>query len=1142
MPHSDRERLQAIKTFPSLVKYLRDDLDWPIESENFDDLSFDWEAEELGIDLKTSAKIEYIKQLRPLTTDQPWGIFFAKFEPKRLPVVALRRILGALALKKRTSTKKSEQPAWRKNDLLFISAYGEDDNRHITFAHFSENPGSSDLPVLKVLGWDGSDTPLHIDHIHQELTDKLRWPDNTENVETWRESWSSAFTLRHREVITTSKQLAICLADLARDIRLRANSVLAVETENGPMRKLMAAFKEALIHDLDEDDFADMYAQTIAYGLLTARISRPAGLVADNLTDMVPITNPFLKELMETFLHIGGRRKGKKKSKGLDFDELGVNEVVEMLRNANMEAVIRDFGDRNPAEDPVILFYELFLKEYDAKKRMQRGVFYTPKPVVSFIVRSVHELLQTEFGLKDGLADTTTWGEMIERNPDLKLPLKREKNPLAEEDEPEEYIDPATPFVQILDPATGTATFLVEVIDIIHKTMTAKWRKAGKTDLYDIPKLWNDYVPKHLLPRLHGYELLMAPYAIAHMKIGLKLAETGYRFGTEERTRIYLTNALEPWVRNPKFPEFEALAHEAAAVNEIKRHRRFTVVIGNPPYSMKPYNKNPFIDTLMDSYKQGLELEKERRIGIIDDDYVRFMRYARWQLSLSGHVRLYGFITKNNFLEMAVSRGIRYELISGGAKARIINLHGELKKDSAKRLLEDENVFDIRTPVAISVVANSPRYAKDFADVTYIDFLGSRASKYERLASISSTDPDWLTIHPTHLLFSLYPSAPNATEYSGFIPINNIFSLIGSGVKTHKDNLVTDTNKESLEIRMRGFLDKKLSDEEIKKQFAVEDTNNWTVRASRRGNSFQSEVIHKYHFKPFDIRYIYYADRIVARTGRKIVGKMVSNNWGLCLKRRNKKQGYHDAFVSNWLVDINMLEGQTYVCPLFLANDDNSTLDLKLEHKHLQTNVKDSFKKLLCELLGVEPQPKEIFSYIYGIVHSPEYRSKYGEDLRKDFPRIPLPKDIELFHDLIRLGGELTALHLLESPKLAHPITEFIGGRHPEVEKISWSRNTVWIDKAKTRGFRGVPEEVWNFHIGGYQVCQKWLKDRQAKGGKNPRPGRVLTDEDIDHYQKIVVALSETIRIMAEIDEVIESHGGWPDAFVTEKQEDDKDA
>src|ERR1019366_5596158 len=552
-----RDALRNIRTFPQLIKYLRDELEWPIESEDFEELTFDYTPEELGIDTASAAKIQEIKRLRPLSAGQPWGIFFVKFEPKRLPVVALRRVLSRVVLKKRASANSADRAAWQADDLLFISNYGEGTERQISFAHFSQDGEKADLPTLKVLGWDNRDTPLHLDDVADTLHQRLAWPEDDKNAKRWRDQWRSAFTLRHLEVITTSKDLAIRLADLARAIRDRIQTVLAIETENGPLTKLMKAFQEALIHDLSPDDFADMYAQTIAYGLLSARVANPAHDTADAVATHIPVTNPFLKDLMETFLQLGGRRRKERGGDGIDFDELGVSEVVELLDAANMEAVVRDFDDRNRDEDPVIHFYVLFLKEYDAKKRMQRGVFYTPQPVVSYIVRSVHELLQTEFGLEDGLADTTTWDEMITRHKGLRPPAG---------------LSLSEPFVQILDPATGTGTFLVEVIETIYETMREKWRKQGHMEL-EYPQLWNEYVPKHLLPRLYGFELMMAPYAIAHMKIGLKLHETGYRFGSNERARGYLTNTLEePLDFSDRF-EFDvpALAHEARAANSVKR-------------------------------------------------------------------------------------------------------------------------------------------------------------------------------------------------------------------------------------------------------------------------------------------------------------------------------------------------------------------------------------------------------------------------------------------------------------------------------------------------------------------------------------------------------------------------------------------
>ena len=741
MSGNHREQLRKIKSFPSLVKYLRDELDWPIETEDFDDLTFDYEPEELGIDPKTAAKIDSIKQLRPLTSDQPWGIFFVKFEPKRLPVVALRRILGQLVFKKRASANRAERPSWNLHDLLFISAYGEGDDRQVSLAHFSEDSCMGNLATLKVLGWDGDDTGFHLDHVHKELHEKLRWPGDANDSGQWRDTWSAAFTLRHREVITTSQALAIQLADLARKIRVKINAALAVESAHGKLTKLMTAFRESLIHDLKPDDFADMYAQTIAYGLLSARVSRSSGgLVADDIGLMAGRTSPFLSELLATFLHVGGRKR-KANGEALDFDELGINDVVEMLREANMEAVLRDFDNRNPEEDPVIHFYELFLKEYDAEKRMQRGVFYTPKPIVSYIVRSVHELLQTEFGLADGLADTSTWGDMLKRHPDLKLP------PLTDEAGETRSVSSDEPFIQILDPATGTATFLVEVIEVIHQTLVTKWKKSGLGQS-ERKAAWNDYVPKHLLPRLYGFELLMAPYTIAHMKVALKLADTGYRFDTDEPTRIYLTNTLEPWVRQLPLVGFDALAHEAATVNEIKRDKRFTVIIGNPPYARISSNMGEWISKLIEDFKyvDGVHFGEVKHW--LHDDYVKFVRIA-FRLVAQASVGIVGMITNRGYLSGPTFRGMRNFVWRNSSLLRVLDLHGGAIQEEHKPPsgMVDENVFDIKQGVAIVVSGFGSRRREDAARV-YAEFWGDRQTKYKLLDAQSAISVEGSTVCP----------------------------------------------------------------------------------------------------------------------------------------------------------------------------------------------------------------------------------------------------------------------------------------------------------------------------------------------------------------------------------------------------------
>jgi hypothetical protein len=1109
MTEVQRRRLRAIKTFAQLIDFLRDELDWPIDQgHDEEDLTFDW-SDDLGLKDEERVGIKQIKQLRPLETRQPWGIFFVDFEKKHLPVVILRRILNALVLKKRASANQAQQAAWQQRDLLFISAYGQESERQLTFAHFSEPTSDFDpsKATLRVLGWDDDDTSLKLDYVADTLKAKLTWPPDTADLETWRQRWSEAFELRHREVIDTAADLALRLAELAKLIRNRMLQVLPRESENGELRKLLKGFQAALIHDLDEARFADMYAQTITYGLFSAAVSRTvpgAGTAVHqgNVVDMVPVTNPFLREMLSIFLKAGGRR-GR-----LDFDELGIQEVVDLLNDpkTHMEAVLRDFGNRTRGEDPVIHFYEEFLRAYDKKLKVQRGVFYTPQPVVSYIVRSVHELLQTEFGLNDGLADTTTWGEMLKKHPGLKLP------PLTDEPGEKRTISPDEPFVQIVDPATGTATFLVEVIDVIYRTLAVEWKRQHLTDAQQ-RTAWNEYVPKHLLPRLHAFELMMAPYAIAHMKIGLKLAETGYRFDTEERARIYLTNALEPWVKQLPLIGFEALAHEASAVNEIKRHKRFTIVVGNPPYaghsanaSVDDKGEQTHIGRLLRSYFEvaGTPLG-ERNPKWLQDDYVKFVRLAQFWIDTTG-TGVLCVITNHGYLDNPTFRGMREKLSKTFGRIALLDLHGNLnKRERTPEGRPDENVFDIQQGVAIGTFVRPSRDGSH--RVTHSDLWGERAAKYQALLKgCSDLHRADLPVGYPNYLFVAQDTALS-DEYRRGVPIPTAMPIKTVGIVTGQD------------AETIGF------------------TRNDAEQLARQ-HKLSPSCVQPTLYRPMDRRSIVYSQQVVTRAREDVMRHMLAGpNIGLITTRSTKDNWA--AFVTDSLsghktcsaYDIN------YIFPLYTYEHSLGLSGKRIRDEKdviQQPNFDTRFLRSVATTLQLDENgehgvpagltPEDIFRYVYAVFHSPGYRSRYAEFLRIDFPRLPLTGDLELFYGLARLGGELTAFHLLESPKLAKPITEFMGARNAEVEKVSWSKNTVWIDKAQSTGFKGVAEEVWSFHIGGYQVCEKWLKDRK---------GRTLSEDDIAHYQKIVVALSETIRLMAEIDRVIDAHGGWPGAFQT---------
>ena len=910
-------------------------------------------------------------------------------------------------------------------------------------------------------------------------------------------------------MVNTWKQLSERLAALARTIRDHLRTALALETPSGPLTTLMKTFRTTLVHDLDEAGFADMYAQTVTYSLLSARITDPTRPTTDTLAAHMH-TNPFLKELML----------------GVGCEALGVSQVVELLDQVDMAAVIRDFGARNPQDDPAIHFYEHFLTAYNKAQRVSRGVFYTPRLVVSAIVGAVDRLLRTEFGLTHGLADTTTWGTMVKRHDDLRIP---NGTPLDQA------------FIQILDPATGTGAFLVEVIDLIHKTMVTLWKEQGQGE-ETIKAQWNAYVPKHLLPRLHGYELLMAPYAVAHFKINLKLHETGYLFKSDERARVYLTNGL-------KLPDEDgnrlrhgglvALAQEAQEANEIKQHQHFTVVIGNPPYAGHSRNNQlPWIVEKVHDYKRGVsELSKPAQAKWLQDDYVKFIRFGEEKIINSGY-GLLGLITNHGYLDNITFRGMRGHLLSTFPCLRVLDLHGNTKRrETAPDGSPDQNIFDIQQGVAITLASRSWREGRS---VVFEELFGLRAHKCRALSAKLAAIEDWRPLIPSPSLLMLRPGNSRCKrEYETFIPLPSVMGVNGDpapGIVTTHDGFAISWSSQDMAAKVAGFLET-ASEAEARARFRLCGQAQWDYTRAKtelQRSNWQSamDVI---AYRPFDLRWTVYNRHVAVhqrlRVTRHFLGQ---NNIGLCVGKAGQVVGageWNLVSCTRHPADLNYFyRGGACVFPLYLASENNDEDDVT-PTQHSKINMDHRF----LNGAGTTITPEATLSFIYAILHAPNYRSRYAEFLKVDFPRLPSTVTPSLFTALARLGGELMALHLLESPDV-HPLTAtYTGPKITQVGRVGWLDGTVWLDAGKsnacrghrarspgTMGFHNVPEEVWDFHIGGYQVCYKWLKDRK---------GRTLSEKDILHYQKIIVALNRTIHIMSRIDEVIDTHGGWPDAF-----------
>ena len=733
--------------------------------------------------------------------------------------------------------------------------------------------------------------------------------------------------------------------------------------------------------------------------------------------------------------------------------------------------------------------------------------------------------MRTEFELEDGLADTTTWGELAERTADLEIPAGT---------------SPDQAFVQILDPATGTGTFPVEVIDLIYRTMTAKWQAQGSREA-QIKELWNDYVPRHLLPRLHGYELMMAPYAIAHMKIGLKLHETGYNFDSIERARIYLTNALEPAHDFSGTFAFAipALAKESEAVNKIKNNQRFTVVIGNPPYSIRSANLSKGAKLIVEKYKflRGIRIKERNALQFeknIQDDYIKFFASIEDTI-LCSKSGIFGFISNNSFLDSRTFRGMRAHLLESMSALQIIDLHGSGKK--SETLGEDENIFDILQGVAITFGTLLKKTTQ--AKLQHCDLFGRRDEKYEFLKNRGYNECNFSNIQSKAPFYLLIPSSEMHLEYENAISIREIFNKYSSGVKTHRDAFAYAFNLSEMKQRVSDFVNQDISDQELQQEFNLKDSPLWEIKSARMNVQNDNKNINLIaaDYRPFDKRILAYHKDIVRSMALPTMQHMLGgDNLALLVCQQQIEKGFRHIFVTRNVSDCCSVSGKcretTSLFPMKIIKK-NDLLDSETNGK-LISNMSEVATKAFKSLIPIDAPnaSNSVLEYIYALLYSPTYRERYGDHLKNDLPKILIPQSIGAFEELKKLGFELIALHLLEASILDQCNNKFIGNGTCRVEQVSYSDETIWIDKMQTKGFRNVSKKVWDFQIGGYQVCHKWMKDRQNVGGKTPRLGRILTNTEIMHYQRILIAIGETIRVMAEIDETIDTYGGWPDAFI----------
>ncbi len=871
--------------------------------------------------------------------------------------------------------------------------------------------------------------------------------------------------------------------ELAKRTRFLRDEVISKELEEeekgkGPIYGFYQAFKKYLIADLKEEAFADIYSQTITYGLFAAR-TRANGTFNRKLAfDLIPPTIGILRDVFQ-FISLG--------KLPLQMEVI-IDDIAEVLQAAEVSNILHEYYRKGKGEDPIVHFYETFLNIYDPATREKRGVYYTPEPVVKYIVRAIHDLLKTHFNLQDGLASKE---------------------------------------VTLLDPAGGTLTFPAEAIKLAVQEFTSKYGDGGL----------NQFFQNHILKHYYAFELMMAPYAIGHIKISFLLEELGYKMREEDRFNLFLTNTLDMEdLAQTEIPGLESLSDESHKAGQIKKSEPILVIIGNPPYSANSSNYNAWTERLLKEdldgatsyYKIDGKPLGERNSKLLQDDYVKFLRFSQWKIHKAGH-GIVGMITNHSYLDNPTFRGMRQSLMNTFNEIYIIDLHGNgLKKETTPEGGKDENVFDIRQGTAIAIFIK--RKGAKSCKVVYRDIYGTREEKYDWLEKQEFKKKDYSSLKPESPWYIFINRNEEGLKYFNSWPrITEIFPLNSSGIKTHRDQFVIAFKASELEQKVRQFSNLKFPDDFIKDAYGLDNSETWSISDARKQVSEDKNIFEKFnaiHYRPFDTRIIVYSDDLIDRSRRDVMQHLLKDNLAITVGRQGQVVGnehlWNLAFITDSIADVNAFyRGGIVALPLYLYKTESKrkTPTMMLFEPEMEYDSKGRVPNISKEVLANLEKaykkkftPEQLLHYIYAILYSNTYRKKFAEFLKIDFPRIPFTSDYKLFIELAKLGEELTELHLLKHKALNKPVAKYKGKGDDSVVKPKYDEEKQIVFINDKNYFEGIAPEIWNYHIGGYQVLEKYLKDRK---------GRVM--EDPGQYCKIVTALYFTINLQSKIDSLFSS-------------------
>jgi len=873
------------------------------------------------------------------------------------------------------------------------------------------------------------------------------------------ENFLNNFFLNYeKRKIKTKKELVKVLSSQAFYLSVKTREVIE-KKDNRYIKfkkffnKTFESFKNAVKYEFDIKEFCDVFAQSIAYGLFVAHIE---GINIEEEIDL-PRLLPKEFDLLAEFIYFTAP----------SFNI--PNEITYTIENIKKTITLIDLKKiekelSTNANSLSIYLYEDFLKEFDnlrgTEKRKEGGVFYTPEPVVRFIVKSVKKILKDKFG-KRGFKDNS---------------------------------------VKVLDPATGTGSFLAEVFNSIIEDINS-------------PVLKREMVREYFLNNIYGFELMFVPYIVAHLKLSHILKNKGYTLSEEEKLKIFLTNTLD-LDQNPLNLEMPLLLleEEYEKSKEIKMKKNILVILGNPPYNNKSKNKGEKILKLLETYKQGLN---EKKINL-DDDYIKFIRFAQWKLLEQNNAKsgILSFVTNNSFIWGRTHRKMRESLYNSFDEIYILNLHG-----SDKDPKEDKNVFDIKVGVCISIFVKYPEYngkKKVYYYSTLENGILSREDKFNLLNNNTYDTISWKELEIKEPYYWFIDRDLNNEEYENnenFWRMDRIFNHINSGIQTKRDNISITFSVEEIKKIIEDF--KLLDEKSLRNKYNLKDSSGWNTKNAINTIKSYNHIITKIAYRPLDIRYSCISEQagFIARPRYETSKHLLKDNLGLLFTKSLTSNYFAHSFVVDSIVECGLLSSRTseftFIAPLYLYQD-NLTEVIKTP------NFTKEFRDFISNKPYSNATPEEILAYIYAVLYHPGYRKKYLEYLKFEYPKIPFTDDINIFKKMVNFGKELIDLHLLK--KIPEYEEIFINSDTDDysrtVEKLTpkqrYKDNCIYINK--NLFIEGISKEVLEYKIGGYQVIDKWLKYRID---------RELELKDLQHLENMVKVIKRTIEIQKDLQQIL---------------------